>query len=128
MLSKIGILALGGAIGTLLRYGSSGIAYRIAGTGFPWGTLLVNVAGSFLIGVFWAIFERSSVSPSWRLFLFAGLFGGFTTFSSFSIETLNLLRDNSVRQALLNILANNLLGLGAVYLGFITSKAIMIFR
>lgn len=128
MLLKVGLLALGGALGTLFRYWGSGLAYRWLGDEFPWGTLMVNALGSFFIGLAWAVFERTDISPSWRLFLFIGLFGGFTTFSTLSLETLNLLREGSVRVALLSLLANNVLGLALVYLGFIATKAIMIFR
>ena len=101
----------GGALGTLARYAASGLAQRITDTLFPVGTLIVNSSGSLLIGIAWAFMENSSLPGYFRTFLLIGFFGGFTTFSTFSLETLNLVRDNEVRLAALNILANNIIAI-----------------
>ncbi|MEA3503915.1 MAG: CrcB family protein, partial [Bacteroidota bacterium] len=77
-------IAAGGATGTLLRYYISGLAHKI-GTGiFPWGTVAVNLIGALLIGLSWGLFDRITIPANNRLFLFIGLFGGFTTFSTFA--------------------------------------------
>ena len=98
-------IAAGGAIGAVGRYLASIGIHRFADRGFPWGTLTVNVVGSLLIGlVFVWLTERSVASPLWRAFLMIGLLGGFTTFSSFSLETLNLLQEGAAFRALGNVL------------------------
>lgn len=115
---KLLFLMTGGALGTLARYAASGLAHRMTETLFPVGTLVVNSAGSLLIGIAWALWEDSSMPGYIRTFLFIGFFGGFTTFSTFSLETLNLIRDNEIGIAVLNILANNILGIIFVFAGF----------
>jgi fluoride exporter len=120
---KLLLIALGGAIGTVGRYLFSGFAHRISNTiVFPVGTLTVNLLGSFLIGLLWGWFENSVLSPPLRSFLFIGILGGFTTFSSFSLETINLMRDGELKLALLNLLLNNVLGIGLAFLGFAITK------
>lgn len=115
---------LGGAIGTLLRYWVSDYALRLFEGVFPWGTFFVNLLGSLLIGFCWGIFEKGSLNINTRLFLFVGLFGGFTTFSSFTLESLNLIKTGNVKFALIYILASNILGLLFVYLGYIFAKTL----
>jgi CrcB protein len=119
------LLAAGGAAGTLARYGVSVWADRAARGVFPAGTMAVNLAGCFLIGAVWALFERSLVSPGQRLFLMTGFLGGFTTFSTFGLETFSLLRDGQYWAALASAAANNLLGLGLVMAGFFCANFIM---
>lgn len=121
---KILLLISGGAIGTLARYSLSGVVHRWYGTSFPLGTLAVNLIGSFVIGLLWGMFEREALTSNMRSFLFIGVLGGFTTFSSFSLETLNLLRDGETKWALVNILANNLIGLLLVFAGFALARLI----
>jgi CrcB protein len=100
-------IAGGGAVGALLRYWVSGGIYQWFGRGFPWGTLAVNVVGSFLMGLLFVLFlERSLVSPEWRAAILVGLLGAFTTFSTFSIETLTLLEQADYLKALLNVLVS----------------------
>ena len=115
----------GGALGTLARYLASGLAHRITGSLFPVGTLLVNAGGSLLIGIAWALWEQSSMPSYIRTFLLIGFFGGFTTFSSFSLETMNLVRENEMKLALLNILANNILGIALVFGGFFLTRMLI---
>ena len=117
------LVFLGGGIGATARYGLQGLVYRIAGAGFPYGTLVVNVLGSFFIGFLMALFEeRFIVNPSLRVFLTIGLLGGFTTFSSFSYETIALFRDGSYFPALVNVTTSVLVCLGATWLGIICGK------
>jgi len=125
-MSKILALVLGGASGTLLRYWVSGYAYKLFEGVFPWGTLMVNLIGSFLIGFCWGIFERGNIQTNVRLFLFVGIFGGFTTFSSYALETLNLVKAGNVKFAIIYILASNILGLILVYLGYIFARMLSI--
>ena len=89
---------------------------------FPWGILSVNVIGSFLIGFCWSLAEAFHFSAQTRAFLFTGLFGGFTTFSSFALDTSALFRNGEAKLALLNIVLSNALGLIAVFVGLYVGK------
>jgi len=124
---KILFILAGGALGSYLRYAVSGLAYRWFDWTFPIGTFFVNVIGSFLIGLLWGIFEEGNinVTSGFRSFLFIGILGGFTTFSSYMLETLNLLRDGETRVAIYNLLANNVVGLLLVVLGFMIARSIV---
>ena len=125
MLIKILLLATGGAIGTVSRYAISGMTHKyIAGT-FPVGTLMVNVLGSLIIGLIWGIWETASISSHMRTFIFIGILGGFTTFSTYSLETLNLFREGEVKMAIVNILANNILGILMVFAGFFAARSLI---
>lgn len=119
---KVLLLILGGAIGTALRFGLSSWVQKAWLFSFPFGILSVNVAGSFLIGLAWSLAEAFRFSILARAFLFTGLFGGFTTFSSFTLDTMVLLKTGQYKLAFVNILANNLLGLLAVFLGILLGK------
>ena len=115
-------IAIGSALGGIARYWCSGVAARLIGETFPWGTLIVNVVGSFIIG-FFAILTgpegRFMVPSVARQFVMIGLCGGYTTFSSFSLQTLNLATDREYLYAGLNILLSVALCLLAVWLGSI---------
>lgn len=124
---KVLLLLTGGAVGTVVRYGVSVWVQRVALHTFPFGILAVNVLGSFLIGFCWCLAEDFNLSAQARLFLFTGIFGGFTTFSSFSLDTMVLMRTGEYKLALFNILANNILGIIAVFLGFILGKQLLTF-
>jgi len=126
-MTKLIILAAGGAIGTLLRYTLSGFTYKMLNGGFPWGTLVVNLAGSFIIGLLWGVFEIENLSTNIRNFIFIGILGGFTTFSTFALESFSLFRDGEVKIALLNIVASNVLGILLVFAGFLLSRHIINF-
>src|SRR5262245_8382108 len=114
-------VALGGALGSVARYACSGAAVRWLGAGFPYGTLFVNVAGSFTIGLLAALVAsdgRPLLGADARAFVLVGVLGGFTTFSSFSLETLELARSGAVGAASANVLLSLVLCLGGAWLGF----------
>ena len=117
------LVFIGGGIGATARYGLQGAVYKITGAGFPYGTLVVNVLGSFLIGLLMTSFEeRFMVNSSLRVFLTIGILGGFTTFSSFSYETMAMLRDGSYGPGIMNIAASVVACLGATWLGIVIGK------
>jgi CrcB protein len=120
-------IALGSAIGGVARYWCSGVAARLFGETFPWGTLLVNVTGSFIIGFFATLTGpdgRIFAGSTMRQFVMMGLLGGFTTFSSFSLQTLSLAQNNQWLAAGGNILASVMLCLLAVWLGHLLAHSI----
>jgi len=116
-------VALGGAIGAVFRYTlSSFIAYKWASI-FPFGTLIINISGSFAVAYLMVKgFETGLLSTNWRLFLIVGIGGAFTTFSSFSYETIDLLREGFYLLAAYNTLGNLLLCLMATILGVVLAK------
>ena len=122
-------VALGSAIGGVARYWASGIMARWVGETFPWGTLFVNVLGSFLIGLVFTVTgpdSRILIPTAARQFMLVGLFGGFTTFSSFSLQTLMLMQDGEWLWAAGNVVLSVLLCLLGVWLGH--SLAVIINR
>lgn len=111
-------IAGGGAIGAVLRFWVSTGVYQLAGRGFPWGTLAVNVIGSLLMGLLFVLFlERSMVSGELRGAVLVGLLGAFTTFSTFSIETLTLIEQADYLKALLNALLSVVVCILACWVG-----------
>ena len=115
-------IAIGSALGGMARYWCSGVAARLIGETFPWGTLIVNVIGSFVIGFFATLTGpdgRLLVPPLARQFVMIGICGGYTTFSSFSLQTLNLANDGEYLYAGVNIVLSVVLCLLAVWLGSI---------
>ncbi len=112
------LVMVGGSLGAASRYGVGLLTARLWGTGFPWGTLVVNLAGCFIIGLLFALADRSRLlTPDVRLLLITGYLGALTTFSSFSLETVNAGRAGLALQSLTNILINNAGGLALTYLG-----------
>lgn len=118
-MTNILLVGFGGFIGSILRYLASGsVQQATKSVGFPYGTLAVNVIGCFAIGFLAQLAEsRGMFTSEARLFVFVGILGGFTTFSSFGNETLNLARDSQMMSALANIGMNVIIGLIAVWLG-----------
>lgn len=117
-LKKWGWVMCGGGLGAASRYGVNLLAARWLGAGFPWGTLLVNLTGCFLIGLLMALADRVRLlTPDMRLFLITGYLGALTTFSSFSLETVNAARAGMGLQPLANILINNVGGLSLTFFG-----------
>lgn len=109
----------GGSIGALSRYGVALLAVKLFGSRFPWGTLIVNLTGCFLIGLAFALADRGSpvMNPSARLFFVTGYLGALTTFSTFALETVNAVQAENHLVALPNFIANNLAGMALVLLG-----------
>jgi len=123
MIKNIVMVALGGSAGSILRYLCQRWVYQLYPHPFPWGTLLVNIAGCFLIGIFYSISERSSLlTPEWRFLLTTGFCGGFTTFSAFAFENLTLLRSGDITYFILYILVSVVLGIAAVIGGITLIK------
>jgi CrcB protein len=118
-MTNILLVGAGGFIGSVLRYTVSGyVQQAMKSVGFPYGTLVVNVFGCFVIGFLAQLAEsRGLFTSESRLFVFVGILGGFTTFSTFGNETFNLVRDSQMMSALANVGASVILGLFAVWLG-----------
>lgn len=120
-------IALGGALGSVARFWFSGVVARQFGETFPWGTLLVNVTGSFAIGFFATVTGpdgRWLVQPRGRQFFMIGICGGYTTFSSFSLQTLTLMEDGEWLYASANAVLSLVLCLAAVWLGHLLAATI----
>ena len=119
-MSVKGVMAvlLGGGIGAALRYIVASYVTRLHSGPFPLGTFLINVTGSFTIGLLMTFFlYRSDLNPAWRLFLVTGVLGGYTTFSSFEWETLSLVRDSGWWLGMINVVGSVGLGYCAVWVG-----------
>lgn len=122
---RLVLVLLGGALGSGARYGVALWAATRFGAAFPWGTLTVNIAGSFLIGLLATLAdELGRIGPEGRVFLLVGVLGGFTTFSSFSLETVRLMEQNEPSRALANILASLALAIGATVLGVAAGRVL----
>lgn len=116
-------IAGGGALGAILRFGMSSYVYRILGRDFPYGTLAVNMVGSLFMGLLFILFvERGLVSAEWRSAIIIGFLGAFTTFSTFSIETLVLLESGELSKAALNVVMSVTLCLLATWLGLVIGR------
>ncbi len=118
-------IALGGAIGAVMRFLVATGVHRAFGQGFPYGTLTVNTVGSLAMGFLYVwLIERTGLPPAWRALLMTGFLGGFTTFSAFSIESLQLIQTGELGKAALNILLNVLLCLLAAWAGVMIGRQI----
>lgn len=115
-------IGVGGAIGAVLRFIISGLAYNLLGQDFPWGTLVVNMIGCFVIGFLAQLFEEIAISPNLRVLILVGGLGAFTTFSTYALENVNLLRDGQFGTAFLDIIASTVLGLIFVFLGMVLAN------
>ena len=124
MVFKFALLVLAGAAGTVFRYGAAGIVQRFYGTSFPWGTMVVNLAGCFIAGFLWILFEnRWPVSGETRTVILVGFIGAFTTFSAFILETGELIRSSEWIYALVNLTMQNVLGLLVLFVGMALARA-----
>ena len=122
-MSALLAIAAGGAVGALLRYGVSTATHTYLGRAFPYGTLAVNVVGSLLMGLLFVLLvERSAAPPEWRAAILIGLLGAFTTFSTFSVETVGLMEEGRLGAALLNIAGSALLCVGACWIGLVLAR------
>lgn len=118
-------IAAGGAVGALLRFWVSNGIYALVGRTFPYGTLAVNVLGSLLMGLLYVLLlDKLALGPQWRAALLVGLLGAFTTFSTFSIETLNLVEEGEAIKALLNVLLSVSLCLLAAWIGVLAGRSV----
>jgi CrcB protein len=118
-------IAAGGALGALLRYWVSNGVHAFLGRDFPYGTLAVNVLGSLAMGLLYVLLlERSAAGPEWRALLLVGVLGAFTTFSTFSIETLTLLEDGALLRASLNIALSVVVCIAAAWLGVNVARSL----
>ena len=122
-MKQVLLIAAGGATGSILRFWVSGQVYAWLGRGFPYGTLTVNVFGSLIMGLLSVLLvERFSLGPEWRAAILVGLLGGFTTFSSFSIETFNLIEAGGHVKAVVNAVLSVLLCVMAAWAGVIAGR------
>ncbi len=120
MLRTILLVGSGGFIGSIMRYLVQYYMEKSLTSTFPWGTLIANISGSFLIGIIFALAEKSNLlSAEWRIFLAVGFCGGFTTFSSFAYNNLTMIKEDALASLFLNVGGNLFLGVLAVYLGMI---------
>lgn len=120
------MVCLGGAIGSLIRYAATTAIQRptsIEHPIFPTGTLTVNLIGSFIIGLLYPLFDRLPIAIEIRLLIFVGILGGFTTFSSYAVESLLLIRAGELRPALIYILTSNVGGLILAAIGFVLMRS-----
>ncbi|MFM2136781.1 MAG: hypothetical protein RL021_2181 [Bacteroidota bacterium] len=118
---KFLLVLIGGGIGSVLRFGISQAIGRSGVAGFPYGTLTVNLTGCLLIGIVAGMHSGTTLSDNTKLLLITGLLGGFTTFSSFSIETVQLFQQRQFMEGFLYVTASNILGIGCAAAGYWTT-------
>lgn len=124
-MANIFIIGIGGFLGAISRYGVALWIGQRWGRGFPLGTFVINVSGSFLIGLLMSLLtERFMVNPQWRLMLIVGFLGAYTTFSTFEYETGTLLKDGEWLIAMLNVVLSVIVGFFALKLGEVIAKSI----
>ncbi len=124
MLRTVLLVGTGGFIGSVMRYLLQVFVEKGMSSTFPLGTLIANIAGSFLIGIVFALAEKQIMNAEWRLFMSVGICGGFTTFSAFAFNNFNMIKEHTWNQLLLNVGGNLVLGVFAVYLGIILVKSV----
>ena len=117
LLTRLLLLCLAGSAGTLARYGVYEACARSPMSKVPAATLIVNIVGSFLFGLIWAMWDQGRLSMQMRIVLLGGFMGAFTTFSSFAFDTGDLIARQQYLAAAMNVLANNVLGIGAFFVG-----------
>ena len=124
-MERVLYVALGGAVGSVMRFALSGGVHAWVSSTYPWGTFAVNLAGSLAAGFLWRFFEEMLIPANLRPLIFIGVLGGFTTFSSYMLETLSLLRDGQVMAAAGNILLHNLCGMAVIVAGFLLAQVLL---
>lgn len=116
-------IACGGALGAVMRYAVANGVHQVLGRGFPYGTLTVNVFGSLMIGFLYIVMlERMALEPHWRAFIITGFLGALTTFSTFSLETFQLIEDGAMFKATVNVAGNVVICLAACWFGIIVGR------
>lgn len=126
MIRELIPIALGGALGASLRHLSAvAMTLRFGAVAWPWWLLAVNVLGSFLIGIFWALLQESRISVQWAPFLMTGVLGGYTTFSAFSLDTLRLVEDGRIGVAGLYVVATVVMSFAAAWVGLSLTRAVL---
>jgi fluoride exporter len=122
-LAKYMMVGIGGFLGAIARFWLGGLVYQKMGTRFPYGTFVINISGSFLVGfILTVLTERTHLSPNWRYLIPIGFIGAYTTFSAFEWETLGAIRDGAFLAAGLNVALSVVLGFIAVWLGMISGR------
>ncbi len=128
-MERVLLIALGGAIGTVLRYLTSIVAARWFGAEFPYGTLIVNLSGAFVIGLVQQIGTETLLIPDTvRLFLTTGMMGGLTTYSTFSYETVRLMEGGAWHQAWINVFVTTTICLSLCFLGIAAGRLVLMVR
>lgn len=123
MLKTILLVGFGGGMGSILRYLTSALVNKYIGTYFPWATFTANILGCFIVGILIGLFERQQfTSPDLRFLFIVGFCGGYTTFSTFSAESLLLFQTGQSTMAFLNVAVSIITGLAAVWLGLLLFK------
>jgi CrcB protein len=125
-LARYGVVALGGALGAVARYAVGGWVHAKLGPSFPYGTFVINVSGSFILGLFATLALSLAWSDHWRLLIAVGFVGAYTTFSTFEYETLQLIAEGGrYRAAVLNLVGSVVVGFGAAYLGMVAARLLL---
>ena len=119
------IIFVGAGVGGVARYAVSQWVQAATGPAFPWGTLLINVSGSLVLAFVYGSLEGTAAAPAWRAFLGVGILGGYTTFSTFSYESVRLLQDGEWARALLYVAGSVILSLAGALLGFTLASALL---
>ncbi|OGI01352.1 MAG: hypothetical protein A2Y25_02530 [Candidatus Melainabacteria bacterium GWF2_37_15] len=122
MIQNLLSIAAGGAIGAILRFLMCEATFKITGIAYPLGTILVNLTGCFFIGLIWGVFSIFEAGNTTKLFIFTGLLGAFTTFSTFALENFYLIRNGEIQQFAFNVLISNIGGILLVFAGFYVAK------
>ncbi|MBI1854189.1 MAG: fluoride efflux transporter CrcB [Planctomycetes bacterium] len=122
VLTRFGLVALGGCLGSLARYLIGDLLSRRLDSGFPWTTWVINVTGSFVLGLLVVLISERTLDPRWRLFLGIGFCGAYTTFSTFELETQTLVADGQWLRAFGNVVLSVGVGFGALLLGMALGK------
>jgi fluoride exporter len=124
-MNKYVLVGLGGCLGSILRFWAGAYISNRMGTRFPYGTFIINITGSFLIGLVMTLLaERTHWSPGFRYLIPIGFIGGYTTFSTFELETFQSFRDGEIIIAFLNVLLSVVVGFVAVWLGAVAGRAL----
>jgi fluoride exporter len=122
---KLFMVGIGGFAGSVARYWVGAYVGQRMGTRFPYGTFLINITGSFLIGfVMTVLTEKTSLSPNWRYLIPIGFIGGYTTFSTFEYETLRAVQDGQFTAGILNVVLSVIVGFAMVWAGAVAGKAV----